>query len=229
MEYTGHNGSTGNNENMDFHVVVLMNDDGSEEVFKFPKSPPQVPQPQPSTTTTMPPLAPIVIEDSSDTESEAEEEVLEKKKEEKEEKKKEDKKEEEAEGKEEKDQAKEAKAEEKEEAKEEEQEENKKKRTRITAPLFQLEPTPIRTDRSTNHRSLSHSLLQPAPTTTPAPIPSELFPPAELPKMDMDLQIMTDVENVLATPAPMSIELTCPRSPLPELDLTFDIMQGLEK
>ena len=217
---------------MDFHVVVLMNDDGSEEVFKFPKSPPQVPQPQPSTTTTMPPLAPIVIEDSSDTESEAEEEVLEKKKEEKEEKeekRKEDKKEEEAEGKEEKDQAKEAKAEEKEEAKEEEQEENKKKRTRITAPLFQLEPTPIRTDRSTNHRSLSHSLLQPAPTTTPAPIPSELFPPAELPKVDMDLQIMTDVENVLATPAPMSIELTCPRSPLPELDLTFDIMQGLEK
>ena len=223
MEVTG---NTGNNENMDYHVVVLMNDDGSEEIFKFPKSPPQVPQPQPSTTTTMPPLAPIVIEDSSDTESEAEEEVLEKKKEEK---KKEDKKEEEAEGKEEKDQAKEAKAEEKEEAKEEEQEENKKKRTRITAPLFQLEPTPIRTDWSTNHRSLSHSLLQPAPTTPPAPIPSELFPPAELPKVDMDLQIMTDVENVLATPAPMSIELTCPRSPLPELDLTFDIMQSLEK
>ena len=226
MEVTGNTGNIDTNENMDFHVVVLMNDDGSEEVFKFPKSPPQVPQPQPSTTTTMPPLAPIVIEDSSDTESEAEEEVLEKKKEEK---KKEDKKEEEAEGKEEKDQAKEAKAEEKEEAKEEEQEENKKKRTRITAPLFQLEPTPIRTDRSTNHRSLSHSLLQPAPTTTPAPIPSELFPPAELPKVDMDLQIMTDVENVLATPAPMSIELTCPRSPLPELDLTFDIMQSLEK
>ena len=138
MEVTGNTGNIDTNENMDFHVVVLMNDDGSEEVFKFPKSPPQVPQPQPSTTTTMPPLAPIVIEDSSDTESEAEEEVLEKKKEEKEEKKNEDKKEEEAEGKEEKDQAKEAKAEEKEEAKEEEQEENKKKEHESQLLFFNL-------------------------------------------------------------------------------------------
>ena len=39
------NNNTDANENMDFHVVVLMNEDGSEEVFKFPKSPPKLVQP----------------------------------------------------------------------------------------------------------------------------------------------------------------------------------------
>ena len=67
MEQHGNNGNTDNIDHVNFDIVVLMNEDGSEEVFKFPKSPPRLVQP----TQTLPPQPPIVIEDSSDTESEA--------------------------------------------------------------------------------------------------------------------------------------------------------------
>ena len=70
MEVTGNNRSTENNDHVNFDIVVLMNEDGSEETFKFQKLTRTQPQPQPQQT--LPPQPPIVIEDSSDTESEAE-------------------------------------------------------------------------------------------------------------------------------------------------------------
>ena len=223
MEVTGSNGNTGNNENMDFHVVVLMNEDGSEEVFKFPKSPPQVQQPQPQ--------PPIVIEDSSDTESEAEEEMEQEKKEEK---KKEDAEEKTEEAEKEKQEEEEEETEKSKEAQEyveseaEKQQEEEKETKKRRRDFIVNEPTPERASRSNRFLS-NNEQIQPAPTMTPAPIPSDLFPPPKLSTVNSESVMQIELTNALATTSsspvlqPVPTPLSPPTSPLPVLDFTMDI------
>ena len=132
------------------------------------------------------------------------------------------KKEKEAEQTQEKEEEPEEAKEKEEEAEDRKQEGGKRKQeTRISAPVF--EATPVRALRSTNNRLNSHTLLQPAPTTTPASIPSQLFPPPQLQRVDIELQLVTEVQIAICTPTPEPVPITLspPTSPLPELDFSF--------
>ena len=63
---------------------------------------------------------------------------------------------------------------------------------------------------------------------TPEPIPSDLFPPLELPKVSSKLQLQIELNNALASTspvlAPVPINFSPPTSPLPWLDFTLDIV-----
>ena len=89
------------------------------------------------------------------------------------------------------------------------------------------EPTPQRISRSNPTRS-NVPTLQPAPTTTPSPVPSDMFPPPQIPTVQEELQLITDLHEILATPALIPIALSCPSSPLPEIDFTMDIIEFFE-
>ena len=229
MENTRSNNNTDANkiDLTNVREVLVYNEDGSiKETFWFPITPPP----------------PIVIEDSSDTETEEEEEEqqLEKKEEAKEEQqeKKKEKEEEEKEKaaeteEQEQEQAKEEEAkpeaqegaeeQEEEEAKEEEEEEQDQKRRRIGGPV------PVRLQKSTDNRSVEHTPLQPAPTLTPAPIPSDLFPPPELAMVNSESGLEIELTNALATTStspvlePVPTPMSPPTSPLPDTLFTMDI------
>ena len=89
------------------------------------------------------------------------------------------------------------------------------------------EPTPQRMSRSNPTRS-NVPTLQPAPTTTPSPVPSDMFPPPQIPTVQEELQLITDLHEILATPALIPIALSCPSSPLPKIDFTMDIIECFE-
>jgi len=210
MEVTRTNGNTDTNkiDLTNLREVHVYNEDGSiKETFWFPISPPP----------------PIVIEDSSDTESEKEEEEqqLEKKDEEKE------KEDEKAEAEEEREEEAEAEKEEEADDKEAEKEEEEPKETNKRRRDFMVnEPTPQRALRSNNIQSICEA-LQPAPTLTPEPTPSDLFPPLQLPAINSKLQMEIEMADALVKTSPMlapvPTPLSPPTSPLPDLDLTMDI------
>ena len=142
----------------------------------------------------------IVMDDSSENETEEEEEV-----------EKNEKKEEEAED-------------------QDQEQDKQKQRKHISAPVLNVQQvTPNRAERAHEHRTDAVTFLKPASTLTPAPIPSDLFPPPQLPDVENELQIATQIDIILANTSPMldhiPISLSPPTSPLPELDLTIDIME----
>ena len=95
-----------------------------------------------------------------------------------------------------------------------------------------VELTPSRADRAHDHRTDSVTSLKPAATLAPAPIPSDLFPPPQLPNVESGLQFETEINIILATTSPVlepiPISLSPPTSPLPELDFTIDIVECFE-
>ena len=122
------------------------------------------------------------------------------------------------------------KNEKKEEEAEDQDQDKQKQRKHISAPVLNVQQvTPNRAERAHEHRTDAVTFLKPASTLTPAPIPSDLFPPPQLPDVENELQIATQIDIILANTSPMldhiPISLSPPTSPLPELDLTIDIME----
>ena len=188
----------------------MFNDDGTlKETFWFPITPPR----------------PIVIEDSDETEDEREKEEeqeggAEEPEEEEEATETAEKEEEEAED-EVTEEAKKA-AEAKTETEAEEEDKDRKRRRDFNVN----EPTPTCALRSKNMQSIQET-LQPAPSLTPAPIPSDLFPPLELPAVNTKLQLEIEMTDALVKTSPMlppvPTTLSPPPSPLSDLDLTMDM------
>ena len=62
------------------------------------------------------------------------------------------------------------------------------------------EAAPARAIRASEHHALSNFVLQSAPTMTPEPIPSQLFPPPQVQKVDIELQLVSDLQVAIVTP-----------------------------
>ena len=114
--------------------------------------------------------------------------------------------------------------------KEAEAQDTQKPRNHVSAPVLNvLQVTPTRADRAHEHHTDAVTSLQPAATLTPKPIPSDMFPPPQLPKVQSNLQLETELNMILATTSPvippLLITISRPTSPLPEHDLTINFVE----
>ena len=114
--------------------------------------------------------------------------------------------------------------------KKEEEQDKQKQRKHISAPVLNVQQvTPTRANRAHEHHTDAVTSLTPAATLTPKPIPSDMFPPPQLPKVQSNLQLETELNMVLATTSPvispLLITISRPTSPLPELDLTINFVE----
>ena len=98
----------------------------------------------------------------------------------------------------------------------------KKRRTEITSPAWDVVPTPKRLAKRNDGQSVTVD-LKPAPSLTPAPLPSDLFPQSQLPELNIKMQLLTDVDVAMNTPAQATVLLSSPPSPLPDFQADLDI------